>query len=138
MFNRLFGKNVVNTSRFNYTNPNALIYQGSQTFKYSNAAIIAAGATAWVALENEFPASRLYLPLDSFEIINNSAQVIQVFINSQAESYDVPSYMIKPVARRPVRQFGIKNGGLANIAIGEVIIHFRRLPPDITPVANVG
>lgn len=118
--------------------PQVLIQQGSDTFKYTSGVLVAAGTPiTWVQIGRDFPRAKLYEPLDSFEIINNSGQPIVFWLNP-TESYTVPSYMIKPIARRPVRTFGLQNIGIADTVAGEIIIHMRRLPPDVQPTVNVG
>lgn len=115
-----------------------LINQGSETYEYTNAGIIAAGAVVWVDVAAEFPESRTFFPLDSIEVINNSAQEITLYLNSHTVSETVPSYMIKPINGKAIRQFGLKNNGAAGIAAGEIIVHLKRLPPDVQVVVTGG
>lgn len=117
-----------------------MINQGSQTYTYANAGAIAVGAAiVWVDLEQQFPRCRMFLPLDSLEFINNSGAMIRLYLNSMTEFMDIPGFIIKPLNRRPLRRVGIENiDALVDIAIGEIIAHFRRLPQQVTTIVNVG
>ena len=115
-----------------------LIRDGSDTYEYTNAAIIAAAAVVWLDVAALFPQSRIFFPLDSIEVINNSAQPITLFLNSHTVTETVPSYMIKPINGKAVRQFGLRNDGLVDIAAGEIIVHLKRLPPDVQVVVTGG
>lgn len=131
----LTGVNLIQKNR-PPTTRERLLAHGSQTWKYEVPAI-AASARLSVSIEKEFPRARYYLPLDSFEIINNSG-VDLIFWLNPTESYTVPAYMIKPIARRPVSNFILENASsVTGIAVDEIVIHMRRLAPDITPTVNV-
>lgn len=118
------------------TRQQSLINDGSEVFRYENPEI-AAGTKLTVSIEKEFPKSRLWLPLDSFEIINNSAENINFYLNPK-DKYTVIAYMIKPIARQPITTFILENLGSSAIAAGEIVIHMRRLSPDIQPVVSTG
>jgi hypothetical protein len=109
--------------------------QGSPTYEYVSI-IIAAGTTQWFSVDELFPESRTYAPLDSLEVINNSAQPLSVFINSQGNLMRVPAYMIKPFTKIALRQFGIRNDGLVDTVAGDIILHMRRNPPDVQIVQS--
>lgn len=123
-------------TRFN--KQSALIAGGSPNFEYKNAAAIAAGARVDVNVKQYQPKAGIYMPLDSMMIYNNSAQEITVYLNSLAESVTVPSLMIKPINKVNYEFFMIKNNGALPIAIGEILIQMKRLPPDIQQTVNVG
>lgn len=109
--------------------------QGSPTYQYTSI-IIVAGTTQWFSVEQLFPASRTYAPLDTMEVINNSAQQITVFINSIADGQAVPAFMIKPFTKVAVRQFGIRNDGAVDTVAGDIIVHLKRSAPDIQVVQS--
>ncbi len=117
-------------------NTSAILMRGSQNFNYTNPAVIGVGATTWYDITTVLPEARFFLPLDSITVTNNSAVQITILLNSPTESISIPSYMIKPIAGKPVRRFGIQNDGAAQVAIGEIIFQLKRLPPDITVVTN--
>ena len=114
---------------------NSIIQQGSQTFEYSMP-IVAAGALAWLHMEDIFPQGRMFLPFDSIEVVNNSAQSITLYIGSIADPYTIPAYMIKPIARRSFYQVGIRNNGAADTVAGDILIHAKRLRPDVQAVIS--
>jgi len=114
-----------------------IINSGSQTYEYV-AGVIAAGATLWLNMGDIFPQARLFLPFDSIELINNSAQNLTLYMGSITEAQTVPSYMIKPIGRKPFRQIGIMNQGIVDTVAGEVILHVKRLPPNVQVVMTAG
>ena len=112
-----------------------IVAQGSQTYE----AIldpINAGATTWLHMENLFPIARAFIPFDSLELINNSGQNVTLYMGSITEAITIPSYMIKPIARKAFRQIGVKNNGAAATNAGEIILHVRRLPPNVQVVVS--
>ncbi len=123
-----------------YNKVGSLLQGGSPPFEYSNAAAIPVGAAnrVNVNIKQTIPAAGIYMPLDSMRIYNNSAQPIKIYFNSLTESITVPSLMIQPINRQPFSFFIIENMGAANIAIGEILIQMRRLPPDIQQTVNIG
>ena len=102
---------------------------GSQVFEW-NSAIIVAGASIDVDIENTFPAARVYMPLDHMEVINNSAQIISISLDTTQEPIRIPAYMIKPITKRNFRKFRIVNTGGVNTAANEISIHMKKLPQD--------
>lgn len=131
----IIGEKIQN-ARPRMTRGQQLQTDGSQNYPYS-APIIAAGDTLWIDVAAEFPQARTYFPLDFAEVINNSAQAINVYLNSRSESRIVPSYMIKPF-RQAIRQIGLENTGAADTVAGDILINFRRLPPDVQVVVSGG
>jgi hypothetical protein len=111
-----------------------LITQGSQNYKYT-ADVIPATSRVWVTMENQFPEARVYMPFDFMEVINNSAQTITVYLNSENETRDIPSFMIKSF-RQPIRQIGLYNNGAVDTVAGDILINFKRMPPDVQVVTN--
>ncbi len=110
---------------------------GTRTFEHTCGAI-AVGASEWVnLLGGDIPAARFYLPLDSITVLNNSGETITLYLNSVADGITIPPYMVKPIARKSFRSFGILNAGAAGIAAGEVLIQMKKLPPNVQ-VVNIG
>lgn len=131
----IIGEKIAN-ARPRMTRGQQLQADGSQNFPYS-APIIVAGTVLWIDIAAEFPQARTYFPLDFAEVINNSAVNILVYLNSRSESRNVPSYMIKPF-RQPLRQIGLENLGAVNTVAGDILINFRRLPPNVQVTVNAG
>lgn len=119
-------------------NPAELWAAGSPVYEWINTAALAPLSVTFLNVKNNFPKAAIYEPLDSITITNNSAQSVSILLNGNEETITIPAYMVKPVNRRVFSYFGIRNNGAAAIAIGEIIIQVKRLPPDIQPVANVG
>ena len=128
---RPFSPNTGSVKMLNNKQKN-VINEGSRTWEFANAGIIAAGASETVRVSEEFPRSKLFDPLDSIEVINNSAMPVSLRLNSPTEVYTIPSYMVKPIANKPFRQFSLTNAGAVNIAAGEVIVHVKRLAGSVT------
>lgn len=114
-----------------------VIAAGSQSYEYK-AGIILAGATLWLHMEDIFPQARVFLPFDSLELINNSAQNIALYLGSISEVYTIPAYMIKPIARKAFSQLGIANLGAVDTVANDIILHVRRLPPNVQVVMTAG
>jgi hypothetical protein len=119
---------------FNRNHVQNLIDNGSEPFEYKNPAQVNSGTPiVWFNIGDQFPASRIFIPLDNLECINNSAQPIQLYTNSPSEFITVPAYMDKPISKKPLQKIGFKNTGIGNIGAGEIIIQLRRLAAS-TPV----
>lgn len=124
----MFGNNHANT-----------VAEGSEMFEWKNDAAHGSGAintgapTVWFNIGDAFPASRIFLPLDNLECINNSGQPIKLYTNAPTEFLTVPAYMDKPMSKKPLQKIGVQNLGAGNIGAGEIIIQMRRLGAS-TPV----
>lgn len=114
----------------------SVIAEGSQTYQFKTAGI-AASAKEVVRISEQFPRARLFEPLDSIEVINNSGCDITLSLNSPSEVYTIPAYMSKPIARKSFFQFSLTNeSAVTAVAAGEITVHVKRLPPNIQLVAN--
>lgn len=92
--------------------------------------IIAAGATAVIETNNQFPASRKYAPLDSLEIVNNeAANDITLTINGGDNRY-CPAGTIRSIAGRGVAlwHIAITNNGGANTTAGNIVVSLQKAP----------
>lgn len=119
------------------THQQILYENGSQTFEHTCGAI-AVGASEWVNLLNgDIAGARFFLPLDSITVMNNSGETITLYLNSVSDGITIPAYMVKPIARKAFRSFGILNAGTAGINAGEIIVQMRKLPPNVQ-VVNIG
>jgi hypothetical protein len=117
-----------------------IVGKGSHTFEYSVPAINH-GSTLWLHMYDIFPQpqARAFMPFDWLEVINNSAVLIGLYFGSKTEIISIPSYMIKPIAQRSYMQFGLYNEDAAvDTNAGDVLIHCRRLPPDVQVVVSGG
>lgn len=115
-----------------------VIARGSKTYEYKCGALTH-GTLYWYNLGDIFPEGRAFIPFDSIEVNNNSGAILTLYLNSISEPFTIPAYMIKPIARRPFRQLGIKNVDAAiDTAADEVILHVRRLPPNVQVVVSSG
>jgi hypothetical protein len=108
-----------------HKNPQDIVSDGSDNFSY-NVPSLAHGATAWFDVESLVRDSRLFLPLDSLEIVNNTMCLLTLYFNSPAESYTIAASMIKTI-NKPYRRLGIKNNDPSNAAAA-IVLHMRRLP----------
>lgn len=106
---------------------NEMIRGGSLPEELKNGAL-AASAIEWFDIQARLPRMKIFFPLDSIEIVNNSAQNIVLYLNAITDPYTIPAYMVKPITGKAFNRFGIKNDGTVAIAAGEIIIHIKRLP----------
>ncbi len=117
----------------------AIITKGSISYEYKLAGLAAngeAGDSIWLHMEDIFPEARVFLPFDSLELINNSGQDVSLYMGSKADVITIPAYMIKPIARKPFMQLGIANLGSAATNDNEIILHVKRLPPNVQVVMS--
>jgi|SRR3972149_3896598 len=104
-----------------------IVKDGSPVYNYTGIQMLTT-TKLWVDMLSQFPLARQFLPFDSADIINNSAQQIEIYLNNIAETFPVPAYMIKPLVNRAIWRIGIKNIGTGTIAASELKINFRRTP----------
>jgi len=112
-----------------------IVAEGSDNFTYTGLQMLTL-TTRWINLLSQFPACRQYLPLDSCEIYNNSAQNVNIYVNDINDVVPIPAYMVKPISGRAIWRLGIYNAGAGTIAAGEIMIQFRRLSSGLIGVRN--
>lgn len=103
--------------------------EGSPVYVWTPGAI-AAGATAVIETNNQFPASRKYAPLDSIEIVNNeAANDIMVIINGGDQRY-CPAGTIRHIHGRGVAlwHIAVRNDGAAVTTAGAIVISLQKEP----------
>jgi hypothetical protein len=81
--------------------------EGSEPFVHK-IDTLTAGNSLMTAVENQFPKSRKYAPLDWLELTNNDAVDLELLIN-QTDSWSVPAGIIKTIADRPIHTYKVTN-----------------------------
>jgi len=121
----------MNSPRFAYQTRQARIKrEGSPYYPYTLPAT-AAGASADIFTQTQWPESRKYEPLDYLEIINNEANNdITIVINAQDSLY-CPAGVIRKVIGRALWHIKITNNGAAVTTAGKVVLNLRREPQTI-------
>ena len=106
--------------------------EGSPVYVWTPGAI-AAAATAVIEVNNQFPASRKYAPLDSLEIVNNeAANDITVTINGGDARY-CPAGTIRQIHGRGValHHLTVTNNGAAVTTAGNIVLSLQKEPYTI-------
>lgn len=110
--------------------------QGSRNFVVT-LGVIAAGVIDSHSIKGDFAEAEQFDYMDSLLITNNSAQPIEFYLNGVSDTYPILPYQIQPISRRAFRYYAVRNvGALATVA-GDIVIQYRRLPPDVVPTVNV-
>lgn len=92
--------------------------------------VLATTATAVIEVNNQFPASRKYAPLDSLEIVNNeAANDITVTINGGDARY-CPAGTIRQIHGRGValHHIAVTNDGGVNTTAGNIVLSLQKEP----------
>lgn len=92
--------------------------------------VTATTATAVIEVNNQFPASRKYAPLDSLEIVNNeAANDITVTINGGDARY-CPAGTIRHIHGRGValHHIAVTNDGGVNTTLGSIVLSLQKEP----------
>lgn len=114
-----------------------IIKRGSQPFNQS-VGILVAGTITWYDVASQFGnAAKLFEPLDSIVITNNSAYQIEFYLDTADQTWIVLPYQIQPINRRSFRRYGIKNAGSGNTVSGDITLQLKRLPLDTVNVDGV-
>ncbi len=117
---------------------NELIKRGSSPFT-AYEGVVGAGLTVWNdkdTLFADYPDVRYYDYLDYLLVQNNSAQIIEVYLNTPNEMWAILPYNIQPITGKAFRQFGVRNTGLADTVANDIIYTAKRLPQ--TALQTVG
>jgi len=117
--------NMITDAFFSNRRKETIKKHGSPTYVWATG-IIAAGAIEYCSVAAMFPAARKYEPLDTVEIINNSAQPIRLWFNGQAINYLIPAGTIREISGRASWNLTAENVGLGNTAAGEVELNLSR------------
>ncbi len=103
--------------------------EGSPDYHY-NLPALAAAAIGHIYLPTQFPLSRKYEPLDSMEIVNNSAaNPLNVTVNGgQGDTYYCPAGTIRSVHGKGIALWtlDIENLGLVISVLGEIRFTFKK------------
>jgi len=101
--------------------------EGSPDYHY-NLGVIAAAAIDHIYLPTQFPLSRKYQPLDSMEIVNNSAaNPIEVVVNGH-DGYYCPAGTIRTVHGKGIALWSldIENLGAGATVADEIRFTFKK------------
>ena len=103
-----------------------VLRDGSPNF-YMTLGAIAAGASQYVLVEDQFPKARKYAPMMSITITNNSGENVDLFVNAQPYA-SLPAGVIWADSESPVWSFKITNNDSTNVASGEISVNLSSPP----------
>jgi hypothetical protein len=113
-----------------------LLRDGSPNFRHTFGAI-ASGANEVVEMQTDFPRSRVYEPLTSLLITNNSAADLDLEINGLDHSL-VPAGVIWPIVDQPIWSFRLTNNDSVTAAAGAVRANISTPPMSADQAARLG
>lgn len=116
-----FGK-MENTAR---TRQERVRKEGSPYYTYSMPAL-AASASVSIAMEQQFPDSRKYQPLDFLEITNNEAANDLTIVINGTTSLSVPAGVIKVIKNTAFWHVSLTNNGALITTLGKVSLVFQK------------
>lgn len=95
--------------------------------------VTAAAARAVIEVNNHFPASRKYAPLDSLEIVNNEAANDLTLTINGGNTYYCPAGTIRTVRGRGVAlwHIAVTNNGAVNSTLGSIMVSLQKEPYTI-------
>ena len=99
---------------------------GSPNF-YMTLGAIAAGASQYVLVEDQWPKARKYQPMMSITITNQSGETVDLQINGQ-DYAKLPAGVIWADSESPVWSFKITNNDATNVASGEISVNVSSPP----------
>jgi hypothetical protein len=88
---------------------------------------IAAGASQYVLVEDQWPKARKYQSMMSIVITNNSGENVDLQINAQ-DYAKLPAGVIWADSESPVWSFKITNNDATNVASGEISVNVSSPP----------
>jgi hypothetical protein len=103
-----------------------VLRDGSPNF-YMTLGAIAAGASQYVLVEDQFPKARKYAPMMNITITNNSGENVDLFVNAQAYA-SLPAGVIWADSESPVWSFKISNNDSTNVLAGEISVNLSSPP----------
>jgi hypothetical protein len=103
-----------------------VLRDGSPNF-FMNLGAIAAGASQYVLVEDQFPKARKYQPMMNITITNNSGENVDLQINGQAYAA-LPAGVIWADTESPVWSFKISNNDSTNVLAGEISVNLSSPP----------
>jgi len=103
-----------------------VLRDGSPNF-YMTLGAIAAGASQYVLVEDQFPKARKYQPMMSIVITNQAGETVDLQINGQ-DYAKIPSGVIWSDTDSPVWSFKITNNDATNVASGEISVNLASPP----------
>ena len=103
-----------------------VLRDGSPNF-FMNLGAIAAGASQYVLIEDQFPKARKYQPLMNITITNNAGEVVDLQVNGQ-DYAKLPSGVIWQDSESPVWSFKITNNDTTNVLANEISVNLASPP----------
>lgn len=109
--------------------------EGSPYYTYTMPAL-AASASVSIAMEQQFPDSRKYQPLDFLEITNNEAANDLTIVINGTTSLSVPAGTIKAIKNMAFWHVSLTNNGALITTLGKVTLVFQKQPLNIDDYAR--
>lgn len=110
--------------------------EGSQPFNW-NVPATAAGATAFIDIQKQFPEAGKYMPLDKARIVNNDAIDITVMVNGNKDTYYIPAGTITTLANVALRSIAVRNDDtVATSVLNKIRITMEREPETADSLAR--
>jgi hypothetical protein len=103
-----------------------VLRDGSPNF-YMTLGAIAAGASQYVLVEDQFPKARKYQPMMSIVITNQAGETVDLQINGQ-DYAKIPSGVIWSDTDSPVWSFKVINNDSTNVLAGEISVNLASPP----------
>jgi len=103
-----------------------VLRDGSPNF-FMNMGAIAAGASQYVLVEDQFPKARKYQPMMNITITNNSGENVDLQINAQNYAA-LPAGVIWADSESPIWSFKISNNDSTNVLAGEISVNLSSPP----------
>ena len=93
--------------------------------------VTAAGITAVINVDQQFPLSRKYSPLDWLEIANNDAVDLTLVINN-TDSFSIPAGTIRTIDNAAMRYLAITNNDAAVATVlNKIVVTLQKQPLTI-------
>ena len=93
--------------------------------------VTATTATAVINVQQQFPDSRKYEPLDFLEVSNNEAANDLTLTINGTQPFPVPAGTIRTIEGKALWHIALTNNGGVNTTLGKIIVTLRRQPYTI-------
>lgn len=91
----------------------------------------AAAATSIIHVQDNFPESRKYEPLDWLEIVNNETVNSLTLIINSGDRFTVPAGTIRTIDGKALWTIAVKNDGAVITTLNNIVVTIRRQPMTI-------